>query len=443
MGLAALLALSAAVVAQTPPLPPGELTEQTAAAQAFLAALTRGGYAAAARDFDDAMKRALPGDKLEKTWKAVNDQLGGFQKQTAVRAEKGGKYDFIFLTCRFGKQTVDVRVVFDKDRKLSGFALVPPKGAYKFEPPPYAKPDSYTETEVTVGDREWALPGTLTVPKGEGPFPAVVLVHGSGPNDRDETIGPNKPFRDLAWGLASRGVAVLRYEKRTREHGPKFAALKAGTPEEETVDDAVAAAALLRNQKGVDPSQVFVLGHSLGALLGPRVGERDPALAGLILLAGNTRPLEDVILEQFAYIYSLDDPSLEKNRDKLAELKKKVARVKDPKLTADAPTAELVLGVAAPYWLWLRGYDPAATASRLKLPMLILQGERDYQVTMDDFAGWRKALAGGKDVRLVSYPALNHLFMEGEGKAKPAEYAKAGHVARAVVDEIAAWVKGR
>jgi dienelactone hydrolase len=265
----------------------------------------------------------------------------------------------------------------------------------------------------------------------------VVLLHGSGPHDRDETIGPNKPLRDLAWGLASQGVAVLRYEKRTREHGHRWKPTM--TFREETVDDALAAVALLRQRPEVDGRRVFVLGHSLGALAAPEVGRRDPALAGLIVMAGNTRPLEDLVLEQITYIRSLT-PS-EDDKEELEKLRKQVARVKDRGLTAETPASELPLKAPAAYWLALRDYDPAATAARLKVPMLVLQGERDYQVTMADFDGWKKALAGRSNVRLKSYPKLNHLFMEGEGKAKPEEYQKAGHVSREVVDDVAAWVK--
>src|SRR5262249_26794773 len=159
---------------------------------------------------------------------------------------------------------------------------------------PYARPDTFRETEVTVGAADWPLPGTLTLPRGDGPFAAVVLVHGSGPHDRDETIGPNKPFRDLAWGLASQGVAVLRYEKRTSEHGARFVQLKDPGFKEELLDDAVAAAAVLRKHKEIDPRRIFILGHSLGAFWAPRLGTLDPDLAGLVVLAGNTRPLEDL-----------------------------------------------------------------------------------------------------------------------------------------------------
>src|SRR5690606_33004513 len=142
-----------------------------------------------------------------------------------------------------------------------------------YQAPSYADPARFSEREATVGSGTWALPGTLTLPKKEGKFPAVILVHGSGPNDRDETLGPNKPFRDLAHGLATRGIAVLRYDKRTLVH-PKALASEVGaalTLREETIDDALAAAALLRTIPEVDASKIFVVGHSLGGTAIPRI----------------------------------------------------------------------------------------------------------------------------------------------------------------------------
>jgi dienelactone hydrolase len=419
------------------PLTPDPRTE---AARAMIQALVKEDYKAAGKDFDDTMKKVMPADKLETTWKTLLKQVGPFKKQLGTRTEKVKKYDIVLVTCQFEKLLLDVRVVFDSDKHIAGLGFLPAKGAYDFKPPSYAKPDSFRESKVVVGSGEWALPGTLTLPREGGPFPAVVLVHGSGPQDRDETIGPNKPLRDLAWGLASQGIAVLRYEKRTREHGKKLVDGKDTlTLKEEVIDDTLAAVAVLRKEPAVDGKRLFVLGHSLGAVAAPRIGERDPALAGLILLAGNTRPLEDVILDQITYIASLPNSGLDK--DELAKIQKQVEKVKDRKLTRDTPAAELPLGVPAVYWLALRDYDQAATAGRLKQPLLLLQGERDYQVTMADFAGWKKALAGHKEATFKSYPRLNHLFMEGEGKAKPEEYNKAGHVAREVVDDIAGWIK--
>jgi fermentation-respiration switch protein FrsA (DUF1100 family) len=158
-------------------------------------------------------------------------------------------------------------------------------------------------------------------------------------------------------------------------------------------------------------------------------------------MAGNARPLEDLVLEQITYFKSLKGELTDKDREELDKLKKQVARVKEPKLTADTPAAELPLGAPAAYWLALRAYKQTETASRLTQPILIVQGERDYQVTMDDFNEWKKALASHRNVTFRNYPKLNHLFMEGEGKARPDEYNKAGHVARELVDDVAAWIK--
>jgi dienelactone hydrolase len=308
-----------------------------------------------------------------------------------------------------------------------------------------ARRESFREEAVTVGAKgDWPLPGTLALPRGKGPFPGVALLHGSGPNDRDQTIGPNKPLRDLAWGLATKGIAVLRFDKRSRVHGEKMVKSKTPTTlKEEVIDDALLAVKLLRERKEIDPRRVFVLGHSLGAMAAPRVGRLDSSLRGLILLAGNSRPLEDLILDQFRHQFSLEGGPTKEQKEQLGRIEKQVARVKDPKLSADVPAREMPLGIPAAYWLALREYDQKAVAAKLPMPLLVLQGERDYQVTMEDFAGWKKALAFRKGVTLKSYPRLNHLFMAGVGKSKPAEYARAGHVAGEVVDDVAAWVKKR
>jgi dienelactone hydrolase len=421
--------------------PPAEdkFNDQKVIAQALADSLVKEDFKAACKDFDDVMKKALPPEKLEGTWKGIVGELGAYQKMSALRAEASGKYDVVYSTFQFERSKLDLKVVFNAEKQVTGLFLQPPKIDYKA--PSYVKADSFREVEAVVGEGEWALPGTLTVPKGDGPFPAVVLVQGSGPHDRDESIGPNMPFRDLAWGLSSRGIAVLRYEKRTRQHAAKAAALKTLTFKEEVVDDALAATALLRKNKAIDGKRIFVVGHSLGATCAPRIAELDLEVGGIILLAGTTRPLEDVLLEQVAYVLSVNNTPADQQKEQLEKLKEQVKRVKDPKLSPDTPSGDLPLGAPAAYWLALRDYDPAATAAKLKRPMLVLQGEQDYQVTMDDFAGWKKALEERKDVRLRSYPKLNHLFMESERKARPADYEKPGHVVEEVVDDIAKWVK--
>jgi dienelactone hydrolase len=292
---------------------------------------------------------------------------------------------------------------------------------------------------VTAGAAGWPLPGNLTMPVGDGPFPAVVLVHGSGPQDRDASIGPNKLFRDIAFGLATNGVAVLRYEKRSREHAARLNENLRITVREEAIDDVLAGVALLRRSARIDPTRVFVLGHSLGGMLAPRILEADPTLAGAVVLAGAVRPIERSIIEQTRYLLVADGQLTDDERDQLMAVERLAASVRA--LTPDDVGKPVSTGGApASYWLDLRGYDPPALASRLASPFLILQGERDYQVTMADFARWRAALESRANVTLTSYPALNHMFMAGAGPSLPSEYLAPGHVDAQVVADIARWI---
>jgi dienelactone hydrolase len=289
---------------------------------------------------------------------------------------------------------------------------------------------------VKVGDAPWVLPGTLSLPAGKGPFPGVVLVHGSGPQDRDETVGGTKVFRDLAWGLASQGIAVLRYEKRAKVHGDKVGSAPV-TVKDEIVDDAVAAVKVLRLQKGVDPRRIVVLGHSQGGGMVPRIAAADGKLAGVISLAGSTRPTQDLIDDQLDYLVA-NGASTEADVAALRAEAQKI-RALDP---AKTPPAERIMGAPPAYWLDLRAYDPGATAARNAIPILVLQGGRDYQVTGKDLDGWKKGLEGASFARFHTFPKANHLFVFGEGKSLPAEYQKAGNVAGEVVELIAKWVKG-
>src|SRR5262249_55418789 len=159
---------------------------------------------------------------------------GALKSCDATRVQSVGSLQVTLTLCEFDRAKLDAQIVFDRNGRIAGLRFRPPAApAAPYSPPAYVTPASYTETEFTVGAHDWPLPGTREMPVGAGPFPALVLVQGSGPNDRDETLFGNKPFKDLALGLASRGVAVLRYDKRTKVYQAKLAGVPGLTVTEE------------------------------------------------------------------------------------------------------------------------------------------------------------------------------------------------------------------
>lgn len=297
----------------------------------------------------------------------------------------------------------------------------------------------FTEEDTEIGEMPWKLPATLSMPRGPGPHLAVVLVHGSGPNDRDESIGPNKPFLDLAWGLASRGVAVLRYEKRTRQYPGEVTALPDFTVMQETVEDVRHAVQTLAADTRIDSHAIFALGHSLGGYLMPRIAAATADLAGAVIWAGSYRPLATVMVEQIDYILTLPETT-EDTRQALSAMRKQALLIPG---TAETPGSMAApFGVPASYWRDLAQYDPGQMLQAMTMPVLILQGQADYQVTTEDFRLWQNAARGLPRVTFKQYPHLNHCFIWTEGtRATPSTYTIPGHVATGVIEDIAGWIK--
>ena len=440
---------------------PSQAASPAAVGLAFVTALAEGDMAAAEGMEDATMRGAAPAAALTQLWSQLEGQFGAFTAAGDVAVEDADPFVKATVTAYFANATVPLIVTVDAEGRVAGLhlgapgpAATPPGGssATPASPSPtpavsaaaYVRPDAFTERDVTVGSAPWALPGTLSMPMGSGPFPAVVLVAGSGPQDRDETVGPNAPLRDLAWGLASNGIAVLRYDKRTKAYGTEMAAeVDTVTVREETTDDAILAVDLLRQTPGVDPERVFLAGHSLGGYLAPRIAaDASGRLAGIALLEANARPLQRVIEDQLAYLASDAGGADPSAKAMLAALPAQVALVESADLSPATPASSLPLGIPAAYWLDLRAYDPVATARALSIPMFISQGGRDYQVPPAELASWRTGLRDRAGVTVREYPSLNHLLLAGTGPSRPAEYAQPGHVAPELVADLAAWVNG-
>jgi uncharacterized protein len=441
-----------------------------AAAQQVLQELTTGQFDKVEAQFNAKLTAANKPGAVAQAWASLTKAAGAFQSITTVHAGKVQNLDVAIFTCKFEASPVDIEVVYDADGKIAGLHFGPHQEPLPtWKAPSYAQPSSFSEEPLNLVNGAFEMPGTLTMPNGNGPFAAVVLLQDSGPHDEDETIGPNKPLKDLAWGLASHGIAVYRYTKRTAKYGAKSNADPARlTVDDEMMSDAKAAIALLAKQPKIDSSRVYVLGAGLGGYLAPRIASDDPQIAGIVMMAANTRPLEKVLLGAVQYIAkadanqaaaaAADKPSLaaktgadaapKATPQPSADDEKAVALAEDSEKQIENPALKpgdnvQVLGstMDAAYWLDLRNYDPVQTAERLKIPILILQGGRDFMVTTQaDFGAWQSAFAHRRNVTLKVYPDLNHLFMFGTGPSMPAEYSKPEHVDEQAITDIAAWV---
>lgn len=345
------------------------------------------------------------------------------------------------------------------------------------EPEP---PFPYRVQEVSYENAEAGieLAGTLTLPEGEEPVPGVLLVSGSGPQDRDETVFGHRPFLVLADHLTRRGIAVLRMDDRgVGESGGDFSQATS----EDFASDALAGVRYLREHPGVDPGSVGIVGHSEGGLIAPMVGSRSDNVAFLVLLAGPGLPGQEILYLQGEKILRAmggSEAQVARQREQQAELFRVVKEEEDPerrlvrlkevlraRLHELSPAERAATGTipedstgleawldlhirsaSSPWFRFFLLHDPRPVLRRVSVPVLAMIGELDLQVPPDEnLPEIEKALVrgGNRDVTVMKLDGLNHLFQHAESGA-PTEYSRIVEtMAPEAMEAIAQWILAR
>ncbi len=395
-------------------------------AKTFVNYLSQGNFQQAEKMFTQRVMEALPSSKLETIWKSLEAQLGQFEEVKNMNAGKSGDYVVVMVNVEFKKGYMDFKLVFDSSFKIAGFWITRAKSP-KHSLPAYVQLSKFTTREVEIGQR-WKLPAELTVPKGSGPFPAVVLIGGSGPSDMNETIGENEPFKDIAYGLSSLGIAVLRYDKRAYVYRKE---MKKIDVQNVYLQDASYAIEYMLHEPFVD--KIFVLGHSLGAYLLPEIAKENPEVSGLIMMAPPARPLAEVMVDQLRYISKLSPQSAEE----IQKILDKLTLIEKHELNPQ----EFVMGAPASYYYELEKYDPVKILRTLSKPVLICQGGKDYQVTRKDFEIFEKAFESDPLFTFKWYPNLSHIFTVVNGIPSPTNYNVPSNVSKEVIEDLVEWIK--
>ncbi|HPS81349.1 MAG TPA: alpha/beta fold hydrolase, partial [Candidatus Limiplasma sp.] len=311
---------------------------------------------------------------------------------------------------------------------------------------------NYTETAVKVGADPYTLDGILTLPAGASAVnkvPGVVLVQGSGPSDMDETIGQTKLFADIAAAFAQKGIATLRYNKRTYTYGSAMTAEQIAnlTVEEETIQDAISAGQLLKANECIEPTEVVLLGHSMGAMLAPRIASESVGVfTAMILIAGSPKSLLDVMISQNQdALAALEGDALATAQAQEDEFEQQVAALTAMK-TADEAKAVTIAGVNGYYFWEMMQTDVCKLIKKLKLPTYIVQGNEDFQISLEDgieaYEDGLETKAEFVDYKI--YRKLNHLLMlfagPSEAKGTVEEYNTPAALDKQAGRDLADWV---
>lgn len=406
-------------------------------ANGFFALLEKAKYDSAHLYFSETERTKVTPDQLKQLWTGIKARLGNVEYLDPIQSKTQGENFAVTMEAKFEREIQNFVLLFDKTEKMVGL-FMPPKQA-EHSKPFYVDPALYEEQMVYLKSGTHQMAAIVTVPKQKVNFPIVVFVHGSGPSDMDESVGPNKPFKDIATGLASKGIGSVRYVKRTLLYANEFRG--AFTVKEEVTDDALAAIAMAKTIKGANPKAVYVFGHSLGGMLAPKLATMVPDIKGIVLAAAPARKLTDIIIDQNKYMVSLmkDSANILQN-----QLNKAIVEIEKSRVSAlgTMKADSIIVGLPAAYWVDLNSYDQVAAAKKLTTTRIfVIQGAKDFQVGETDFQIWKAALEKKPNVKLKWYDEINHLLAPQLEKGTAQQYQVPVNVAENVVIDLANWIK--
>lgn len=408
----------------------------------FISLLIEKKFDEAVQNFDSLMVQQFNAEQLRQLWTQLSMQIGTVDSVDNSYMGITAKGIIEIITpLHFKSMSLDAKV-YVQSGKISGFFLAP-HTPRDYLVPSYADTTKFKEIEIVVGkDLKYPLPGKLTMPINAENVPCLILVHGSGPNDMDETIGPNKVFKDIAFGLSSAGIAVLRYDKITKAYPEEMGKLVDSlTLWEETIADAISAYELAKTIDGIDANRISIMGHSLGAYAIPLIAKHTNAHS-YIMAASPARPFEDVIKSQYNYIFNIDSILTEDEKKYLDDFMVKYRNIKNLRAGVEVDSSEFPLNMSKHYWDYILNYDLIGDAINISSPLLVIHNERDYQVTHDDFKILKESLK--KDnIKLVELQRLNHIFHEGNTPSRPDEYNMRASVSPKLINLLTEWLNSK
>ncbi len=389
------------------------------------------------RYFDKKTKKSFKKIYLFGAWKGIQKNNGKLRETGKVAYSTVKNRQTATVPLHFEKASFNLILTSNEQKDIAGLRFT----ALAYKTPDWAKNIVFGKERIKVKTDTFSLPGELLLPENCTKCPVVILVHGSGPSDRNEgsALSPNRLFQDLAYGFAINGIATIRYDKRTLVYQKQLAKADSITLYEETIADAISAVNLAKTYPFIDSSAVYVLGHSLGAYASPRIADQSN-VAGIIMLAGPYRALYEIIPEQYAFLLGLDG-KLTKKETKLIETTKEEVKFINKEKSTVSKLSVMGNDQMLHYFRDLSRYDPADMIKQLDCRVLVTQGDRDYQVRYQtEFIKYQDILQHESHVDFYLIPGVNHQLIWGSAPSTPNEYYIPGHPSLDVIKYLAGWV---
>jgi dienelactone hydrolase len=396
-------------------------------------------YEAISKQVDSLYQSSYPAYVLEKDWAELIGTYGAYQNAKPVNYELSAYYHFIAFKLQFEYLPYIFNISFNDAGKIIYLSFMEAHKIYVA--PDYCEVSKFLERKITVVNGMYDLPGILAMPNHAGKMPLVSILPEAGPTDKDGSYEENKPYKDLAWGLASKGIAVFRFEKRSNNYGifllKDKAAYETFTPREDLLIDLYKIIDSLKTLPDVNPDKIFILGHGQGGMLAPLVAKERKDIAGIVMMGANAKRTQEMMIDQYKYLSKVSP----EKKPEYDEQTRNAIRSMDKKLNPLTEHHLMPYDVQATYWVWLNQYPHLEISQKLNKPQFVLHGERDYQANMENYELWKKTLQKNSKAIVKLYPRLNHLFYAGDAQSTYSEYYLKSNIPENVITDIGDWLK--